>query len=53
MKVDLKGLGYPLAKSLNLVVMYTAVFGMLSSPLSEAVKSIILEVKALSTETVC
>ncbi len=53
LKVDLKGLGCLLAKGLNLVVMYTAVFGMLSSPLSEAVKSIMLRVKALSTETVC
>ncbi len=53
MKVDLKGLGCLLAKGLNLVVIYAAVFGMLSSPLSEAVKSIVLRVKALSTETVC
>jgi hypothetical protein len=53
LKVDLKGLGCPSAKGLNLVVTHAAVFGVLSSLLSEAVKSIMLRVKALSTETVC
>ncbi len=47
------GLGCPSAKSLNLVVTHAVAFGVLSSPLSEAVESTILSVKALGTETVC
>jgi hypothetical protein len=51
-KVDIEGLGYLSTKSLNLVIMYTTVFSVLSGSLLEAIESIILRVEALSAETV-